>query len=312
MRCVSTLRRWAMVVAFEMMLACGSSARPAPVQAMLGPNRVAEVGAIAIPSSLLTRAAAAEMRGVEHALGGLTSDLLFGLEAERALSPASVQQVKRATLARALLERIKSEAEVRGLMPPEDRTRILEKLWKEVDRPPSARVTHAVVIIEGGVSEASARKLAEAIHAATASATTSEDFQARARAVPVGSLKVQIESLPPVTADGRLVKQAGRAENHSAEHFDLDFARAANALQAVGQQSEIVKTAFGFHVIRLDERLPEQRLPPAELEAALKQALHTERAGLRVKELLDRLNTEPTVQVERSAKDLLQKLTMEP
>jgi len=294
--------------------ACGTAPPPTMAEGSLPPGQIAGVGPDAVTDSLLQRAAAAGHTSLEQALQGIASDLLFGLEAERVLPSGVVQQIERAGLARALLERVKLEEQPRGALSAADRNHLMERLWLKVDRPPSVRVTHAVVLLDAANKrEVEAKAVAEAIRLATAGATTSVDFIAKSQAVPVGKFSVRTESLPPVTADGRVVNlDTANQPGDPSQRFELAFARAASALSSVGQQSEVIRSSYGFHVIRLDEKLPAFQLPPAEAQAILNQALTTERTAERLSKLTAPLNPERTVQLERSARELLGKITLEP
>ncbi len=294
--------------------ACGTAPTPKLTKGTLPAGQIATVGSDAVTGSLLKRAAAAGHASLDQALQGIASDLLFGLEAERVLPSGVVQQIERAGLARALLERVKLEEQPNGPFSATDRAFLMERLWLQVDRPPSVRVTHAVVLVDAANKrEAEAKAVAEAIRQATVGATSSADFIAKAQAVPVGKFSTRVESLPPVTADGHVVNLD--ADNHPgdpSQRFELAFARAANALSSVGQQSEVIRSSYGFHVIRLDEKLPAFQLPPAEAQAILGQALTAQRTAERLSKLTEPPNAEHAVQLERSAHELLGKITMEP
>ncbi len=294
--------------------ACGTPPSPTLTKGTLPPGQIAGVGSDAITGSLLKRAAAAGQTSLDQALQGMASDLLFGLEAERILPNGVVQQIERAGLARALLERVKLEEQPRGPLSAADRAFLMERLWLQVDRPPSVRATHAVVLVDAANKrEVEAKAVAEAIRQATAGASSPADFIAKAQAVPVGKFSIRVESLPPVTADGRVVNlDASNQPGDPSQRFELAFARAASALSSVGQQSDVIRSSYGFHVIRLDEKLPAFQLPPAEAQAILSQTLATQRIAERLSKLTAPLNPERTVQLERSARELLGKITLEP
>jgi len=293
---------------------CGKVPTPTMAEGSLPPGQIAGVGPNAVTGSLLKRAAVAGHTPLDQTLQGITADLLFGLEAERVLPNGVVQQVERAGLARALLERVKLEEQPKGALSAADRARLMERLWLQVERPPSVRVTHAVVLLDAAnKGEVEAKAVAEALRQATAGAISPADFIAKAQAVPVGKFSLRTESLPPVTADGRVVNlDTANQPGDPSQRFELEFARAANALKGVGHQSEVIRSSYGYHVIRLDEELPAFQLPPAEAQAILSQALTTERTAERLRKLTEPPNAERPVQLERSARELLGKITLEP
>tara|TARA_B100001540_G_scaffold310934_1_gene329503 strand:+ start:501 stop:1427 length:927 start_codon:yes stop_codon:yes gene_type:complete len=58
--------------------------------------------------------------------------------------------------------------------------------------------------------------------------------------------------------------------------MDRDFERAAFALQNPGDVSEPVKTAFGYHLILLQERRPAEKIPFEEVKPAIIEQLQTD------------------------------------
>jgi hypothetical protein len=87
--------------------------------------------------------------------------------------------------------------------------------------------------------------------------------------------------------------------------MDPDFTKAAFALKNVGDLSEPVKTAFGWHIIRLDGRRPAQELP---FEQVQKQIM----AELKMRYIKDVRSTrltaishDPAMKVNQAAVDAL-------
>jgi hypothetical protein len=230
-------------------------------------------------------------------------DALFAAGARETLAGFGlVRSIERAALARSLLEHLEREVQSRPLT----RAEVIEttrRQWVKLDRPPSARTTHAVVRVSKPEQDEAAHKLADRIAAAVAGVTEPEAFMQRARQVPAGKLVVTIERLPPVTADGRVV-DFDAPPGRPTGRFDLDFARAANALEQVGEHSPVIRSKFGFHVILLEERVAARHVPLAERRKLLRPEIMDQRARRLTKELVERTRQARKVEVSRAALDL--------
>jgi parvulin-like peptidyl-prolyl isomerase len=123
---------------------------------------------------------------------------------------------------------------------------------------------------------------------------------------------VRAEDLPPVTADGRMWDPTDATPRPIPGTLDLDFARAAVALEHPGDQSGIVKTAFGYHVIRLEERYPAVAPSFAERRALLEQDIITRRGKRELETLKTRLRAQTTISIERAAEALTGLVAVEP
>ncbi len=153
-----------------------------------------------------------------------------------------------------------------------------------------------------------AKKLAERIAEATRGAESAADFDKRARSVNADGLNVLVEHLSPVTADGRVVPDAPPPPGTQPGRFEEAFARAALALKNTGDQSDIVKTSYGYHVIYLEERLPPQRMPLEERRKAVADEVLADRAGAMEASLVDALAEQHPVVIDRAAANLTGKV----
>jgi parvulin-like peptidyl-prolyl isomerase len=73
-----------------------------------------------------------------------------------------------------------------------------------------------------------------------------------------------------------------------------------------------VKSSFGYHVIRLDERYPEHRVPLEERRSLLAPEIQSHRAKLELDALMARLRAQTAVATERAAEALTALVRVEP
>jgi peptidyl-prolyl cis-trans isomerase C len=264
------------ILASVLGLSCGHGERTARTEdqnAALGGDMAARVGGQVIPVSLVASVANAQNITAREAVRKLVDDEIAASAARtRGLDqklPVSWKLV--AARARIVSERIHDDAKQRGL-PTDEEVKILsEKHWVDVDRPPSIHVIHAIVMRPKDPSLlASARSLAAELHKAVVSAS-SEDFEEAAKAVTHDpKLDVRVEKLPAFVDDGWVTEGSGR--------MDEAFTKAAFTLQSPGDTTAIVESSFGFHVIRLLERIPEKRMPFETRRLAFAEEVKTMRA----------------------------------
>ncbi|MFO7181693.1 MAG: hypothetical protein DIU78_023535 [Pseudomonadota bacterium] len=282
--------------------ACDEEAPPVtPTQGELPPGVVARAGEESVRIQTVERVAAAQNVAPEIARERALSDALFAAEAVRTVHPAVRRVVERGVLARAVLEEIARAAAAEGLPSDAELDAIVAERWVELDRPESARVTHAVALFpkEGGGRD-EALRVARAIEAAVRDVSEPEAFISAARAVPHGdAVEVRVERLPPMTPDGR-GWTSSLSGDHPAGTYELAFARAANALTHPGERSGLVETSHGFHVLLLEERYPARRVPRADLRRALAPEVQARRARERERALRDRLENETVIEVARN------------
>jgi hypothetical protein len=256
--------------------ACADGHHPAPTSASLGGDAVALVGSVRIDGSLVARVAAARRVDARAALGRLIDDALAaeGARAGGLDRRPAVAWALRVALARVLSDRVREAA--RALGPPTDAeiADLTARHWYELDTPEQLRVIHAVVLRKEGATAADddrARALATELGARVEGAPTAEEFERRARAVPAGGFTVKVERLPPITADGRIADPSGG-------EMDRDFTRGAFVLGSPGSTSSVVPSKFGWHVIRVLERVPARHVPLDERSARLADEAVTRRA----------------------------------
>lgn len=252
----------------------------------------------------------ASARGLppERALALVTEDALLANELSRTL-PTLARWIERVAMARAMLGALGEEAKAAGPPSDEEILDLSRRRFWELDRPRMAQVAHAVVLSSNESEEA--RALAERIAEAASSAQSAADFQEKARAVRGEGLSVRVESLPPVTEDGRAVDpDRPPPVGPPVQLLDTQFSAAANRLERVGQLSPIVRTPFGYHVLYL-VRTIEPRMPSLEeRRRSLHDEIMTERASALQKTLLERERQAAAPEQERSALSWMEGLTV--
>lgn len=260
---------------------------------------VARVGSTVISASAV--ASIASERGIapREALELAVTEALFAQAAiDHGLAERpSVRAAVTATLARATLEQSRRVAAREPITPAELRV-ATDKRWLDLDRAESFRTVHSVVLASDR-SDAPRASAARALRdellramsdVASRAKTTSpparagkpwdaalapdaavEDFLRAAKPFESRGLKVVSQELPPVTPEGWSVAVDSR-------RFDLEFATCVAKLTARGELGSC-ESAFGYHVVLLLERIPEQRVPEAQRLARLRDSILGERAN---------------------------------
>ena len=286
-------------------LGCGEHRAAATATGPLPSGIAARVGDDDVRLSSVARIAQAQGVSPREARDRAVSDALlaaaFRADPQEA---ARVTSAERSVLARAVVERLRDDAAALGPATDEELQKLTEQRWPELDRPPSVRTTHAVVIVKKPADDAPARELATAIARAVAGARDSADFIARAKQVPTQGLDVTAETLPAATPDGRMWDPNERVPKAIPGSLDLDFTRAATALKERGEQSPLVKSSFGYHVIRLEERYPEARSSPDERREKLAPEILSRRTKRELDALVARLHAQTPVETERAVEAL--------
>lgn len=283
----------------------GHKPPPAPLRGTLAAGVVATVGPDAVSAQTVQRIARTEHVGLAKAREQAIEDALFALGARaRFRNTGSIKSAENAALARRLLEQLKAQAVAQGPVTDAEIARLTALHWYELDRPAAVRTTHAVVLVKKPADDAPAKALAQRILAAVDGVHDPATFKKRVEALPTGGLHVKVETLPPVAADGRVIPEQKPLPGAKPEEFDKQFAKAANAIESVGEHSPVIHTRFGYHVILLDARLPAKRVPLAERRKELAQEAIDDRARAAEKALLARLRASAPVHVVRAFDDL--------
>lgn len=290
---------------FLLVLGCGGESAPAlATSASLPAGSAARVGAELISAATVTRIAESQGLAPRDAIGLAISDALFAEGAKAGLPRAATRSIERAATARSLLEQLSREAKQAGPPTVKELAEIVRERWLELDRPSGARTTHALVMNDKPARDADAHALADKLALELQGVTSSEELIRRAKAFPAAGFEIRAEDLPFVTPDGRVFAQTPNGIRGSSQTFDPDYARAASALEQPGQLSPVTKSAFGYHVIRLAERMPGVTVAEPELSQRLGPDILVRRAARARRELLEKLRNASGVQLERAFDDL--------
>ena len=297
-------RRWCGLI-YWTAFACqrGADGAPLPLTATLPPGVAARAGTNDVPVAVIEGMVRRQGITPAAARDRAIDDALFAAEARVALGDAAARRAEAAVLAAALVAELAEQSRAAGPITDAEITWATERRWREFDRPAAARTAHAVVRVKEPSQADAGRALAERIAESVTGVSAPQEFLAKARAVPAGPFEVRAETLPAIAADGREVDPTAPPEQEPAR-FDLAYAEAANALARVGDQSPLVRSRFGFHVILLIERLPELRRSLAERRQLLAADVLAERARRVLDDTMVRLRARAPVQVLPTAPEL--------
>jgi hypothetical protein len=302
-----TRRRWVPLIA--LLVSCGQREAPTPAQAaQLAPGIAARVGTEEISVELVSSIARAQAVSPQVARDRAISDALFAtLARERFARSGRIESAERGALARALLEELRAEAASQG--PPSDGEvdELTRLRWLDLDRPPMARTRHVVIVVKSSDDKAKAKAVAERFAKQLSGIRDPAEFEKRAQSLPSDGLEAKVETLLPVADDGRVAVE-GAAPGSPVQKYDSAFSRAANALSEVGDQSPVVESAFGFHIIMLLEKIPASRPSFEERRVLLTREVNQRRASQLQSKLLERLQKTVQVSVERGADSLVSEI----
>lgn len=272
----------------------------------LAPGIVARVDDQDITLALLTDVAKRQHLSKQAAERAVVAQALLAADARTRFDGTGLIRVsERSAYSRALLDRVREE--VRAAGPPKDSELIelRDERWMDFNRPVAVRTAHAVVIPKSDEDDAAAKAAAERIAAATRGVSDPEKFWKLANAVDTSPLEKRVEGLPFMTADGRAVYlDSADPRRAKKQTFDPAFSEAANAIGEVGQQSGVIKSKFGYHVILLMERVAGQKYDLRELRQLLARDVYERRAQQRLRELIDRLKARTRPELSRNVDEL--------
>ena len=78
--------------------------------------------------------------------------------------------------------------------------------------------------------------------------------------------------------------------------FDPEFDKAVSKLN-IGEVSGVVKTMFGFHIIKLNETRPPEQAPFGEVKESIQKHLFMQEANTKVQEYIDRLRKKADIKL---------------
>ncbi|HVH45165.1 MAG TPA: peptidyl-prolyl cis-trans isomerase [Labilithrix sp.] len=292
-----------LVLASLVGLSCGENRRAGrgdDQNAALGGDVAARVGGGAIPLAVVASVAEAQKVTAREAAKKVVDDEIAATAARsRGLDQRGTTAWRLvATRARFTSDRLYAEAKRRGLPTNAEVEKISERHWVEVDRPPSVRVVHAIVLRpKDAAMVVAARSLARELHDAV-TAASNDEFESAAKAVPhEPKLQVKVERLPAFTGEGMVTEGPGR--------MDEVFSKTAFELRSAGDTSAVVETGFGFHVIRLLERIPAVRMPFETRRLAFAEEVYLLRAHELMTSRLEVLRGTNEIVVSPAAEQLM-------
>ena len=181
-----------------------------------------------------------------------------------------------------------------------------EKFYREnqeLFEMPSVTVSHILVQIPEtdktgkplteetfAAEDKAAKDKIDAIYARLKQGEKFEDLAEKESDCPSG--KRTKGKLPPFTGKGRMAN--GQA-------MEPTFTKAAVSLEKVGEISDVVKTPFGYHIIRLEEKKPQEYIPFAKVKDEIRAQLTGEKIDKAIQAALEQGKKDLGVKVFVSA-----------
>lgn len=296
---------------------CGTERRDGvhgvPQQVLSDPDAVAKVGESRISLEMLGKATSAGTSTTRRALEHLIEARVLGRFAELGgLQLGRYQTVRRAVLARALLEQLEARAKQPETPTNDEVESMTAERWIEFDRGEAFRTCH-VVIHANTLTQDQGEKIAKRLAESMRPHTNCEDFLEHAKSLSIPDAKLTAEELPAVLVDGRSVLVDGKGEPvEEGPRLDEAFARAVHQLGTPGDQSAVVRTRFGWHVILLAAKISEKRLSFAQRREALTVDIHRRRASEASEAVLAQCRKNVPMSVDRSSIEAMSRVRVTP
>ena len=228
----------------------------------------------------------------------VAGDAAWALAASEIVQSQDVKWVISGLMARAVLEQTRTNAEREGPIRDEELDVATQRHWVDILRPEAVRVVHALIPLPKNSDSARTNRAIELgtriYEAASPTRLLANDqtldeagleqitreFRSRSTSVPHENFQITVESVPPITADGRGL---------DGEQYNAVFSRAAHMLKTPGDVSKPVVSIFGVHVILMLERIPSKLLSADERKAILADEILRDRARAAERVLLKSL-----------------------